>query len=116
MGVRIYKGVYYGTYIKGDRWIEIDELIIDSGVLSDYECIDPHTPDEFYPFPNHNLIGMTYDGDGTARETRLFVGAKMDGEFELIRNRINEIEQQLDDFFSKVNGLEKKMGNIKHML
>ena len=31
----------------------------------------------------------------------------MDREYELIRNRINEIEQQLDDFFSKVNGLEK---------
>ena len=28
---------------------------------------------------------MTYDGDGTARETRVFVGAKMDGEYELIR-------------------------------
>ena len=39
-----------GHIFKGIGVNEIDELIIDSGVLSDYQCIDPHTPDEFYPF------------------------------------------------------------------
>lgn len=116
MAVRTYKGVYYGTFIKGENWEEIEELIIASGLLSELECIDPETPNEFYPFPNYDLIGMTYDGNSVIDKTRLFMGAKLDGKYEQNKEKIDEINQQLDDFFSKVHSLEKEESYKIHAL